>query len=246
MHTSPTPPLLKSPPHFHQFFTPIGSRNNSENWGEVDVDTRASPLLQEDDVSAAVSNCSWIGPAHGRRLGDGVIGIRPRGNIDDFPSMSASEGWAEGWHLRNVGYKKTGEKIPSLESLYTFVGVDLFRSKDPLANAGRHLKLPSVDFDCHGLPPCFVFNLQVPYCEAPSVWGQVPGGPTVNIIVAFVLKKTSADELEQIPQAKLVREMYKQTKETGSLGTDSRFLGRVKVCREETLLFFFSRFSFPS
>eukprot|EP01061_Rhynchopus_euleeides_P022813 TRINITY_DN37259_c0_g1_i1.p1 TRINITY_DN37259_c0_g1~~TRINITY_DN37259_c0_g1_i1.p1 ORF type:complete len:789 (+),score=256.32 TRINITY_DN37259_c0_g1_i1:64-2367(+) len=209
------------------FFTPVGTPTNSDHWGGVDeqVMGRASPLL-DDEVS--ISNCSWVGPPQGRRVGVGVVSTRPRGPIDDMPAMSASEGWAEGWHLRNVGYKKTGEKIPSLDSLYTFVGVDLFRSKDPLCNVARHFKLPSVDFDTHGLPPCFVFNLQIPFCEAPGMWGQ-SGGPTVNAIVTFSLRKMTADEVDSIPQARLMRQMYKEASEKGSHGTSAPFLGRFKM-----------------
>ena len=215
-------------PQNTQFFTPVGTPHDSDHWGGVgSVTGRVSPLPCQFDDCASV--CSWVGPSEGPRLGRGsVVSFMTRGNINEMPAMSASDGWSEGWHLRNQGYKKTGEKIPSLEALYTCVSVDLVRSANPLTNVAKSVKLPQVDFDTHGLPPCFVFNLQFPFCEAPSVWGN-SGGPTVNAVVTFTLKEMTAEELDKIPAAKLVKELFAAVSENGSNGTDSALLGRFKV-----------------
>eukprot|EP01059_Diplonema_ambulator_P015151 TRINITY_DN2624_c0_g1_i2.p1 TRINITY_DN2624_c0_g1~~TRINITY_DN2624_c0_g1_i2.p1 ORF type:complete len:782 (+),score=109.37 TRINITY_DN2624_c0_g1_i2:61-2346(+) len=212
------------------FFTPTGTPVNSDHWRGVDeaMMGRASPLDLDDQLSVCSAE-EWVGPEDGPRAGHGIVELRPRGPIEDLPPNSASEGWAEGWNLRNVGYKRTGEKVPSLDSLYALSGVDLYKSQFAIKHVAEQLRVPTVNFDTQGLPPNVIFNLQLPFCEAPSVWGQADG-PAANVIVTFTLKKSAVDEMASTPPAQLLKEFCSKIPITdkGVAASSDPFLGRFK------------------
>jgi len=149
-----------------------------------------------------------------------------------------SDGCSEGWRLRcGPDYRKTGAKTASLPALYDFQGCDVWKSKSPLENIASKMRIPTVDFDTHGLPKTFVFNVQVPYAEAPSMWGQSLDGPTVNACLWFTCKESTAEAMrkhlageESCPGAALIRE-YANRIPIGKrmVLQDDSFLGRFKL-----------------
>eukprot|EP01060_Flectonema_neradi_P028216 TRINITY_DN3792_c2_g2_i1.p1 TRINITY_DN3792_c2_g2~~TRINITY_DN3792_c2_g2_i1.p1 ORF type:complete len:772 (+),score=118.00 TRINITY_DN3792_c2_g2_i1:768-3083(+) len=222
------------------FFTPVQSPkgsavDDSEDWGGIDNQVLCRLEAQSPTHSLTSVNVQWNGPPNGIQVGStSFINMVSKGAIDTMPPMSASDGFAEGWNLRAPGYRKTGLKIPSLDSMYTLAGVDIYKSDQPLAHIAQHLRLPCADIDpdsdLAGLPQTILFNLHIPHCEAPSVWGQEVGGPTINAVLIFTLKKSTIEDLktQEIPAASLLKDFYEKVPEGGASPSQQPFLGRFK------------------
>eukprot|EP00756_Hemistasia_phaeocysticola_P004180 Hpha_TRINITY_DN12680_c0_g1::TRINITY_DN12680_c0_g1_i2::g.49938::m.49938 len=224
------------------FFTPEGSEADADDagmWqgmseGDIAAASHDSPI-----PTAPQPEYKWEGPASAPKAGSGThVKSVPRGPLAEMGPQEACDGWSQGWQLRcGPDYRKTGKKVPSLDALYSFQGADLWRSSNPLENIAEKLQVPVVDFDTHGLPPTFIFNLQVPYSEAPSMWGQDLGGPTVNAALIFTCKESTAEAMrrhlageEPCPGAALIRE-YANRIPLGKrmIMKDDPFLGRFKL-----------------
>ena len=219
------------------FFTPVQTPRGScvddnEDWGGIDnqvLSRLGAPSPTQSLVSVLIQ---WNGPENGIQVGGtSFMNMVSKGAMDTMPPMSASDGFAEGWNLRAPGYRKTGLKIPSLDSMYSLAGVDIYKSDQPLEHIGRHLRIPSeIESNATGLPETILFNLHIPHCEAPSVWGQDAGGPTINAILTFSLKKSVIEDLKtkELPAASLLKDFYEKVPQGGATPAQQPFLGRFK------------------
>ena len=98
----------------------------------------------------------------------------------------------------------------------------------------RH-RLPTVDFDTHGLPAVFCMNLQVPKCENPSMWSQALTGETMNVAIIFKIKRSTAEaaaNLATAPPAVRLWDQYVREAPTFT-GPEAGFRGR---CGPSSLL----------
>ncbi|KAJ9449226.1 hypothetical protein DIPPA_31224 [Diplonema papillatum] len=127
----------------------------------------------------------------------------------------------------------TPAQEPSLPSLYDFLGAELVSSPDPLSRVYDKSRLPPPPaFDRNGLPHTIIFNLQLPLCEKPSLFGQQLSGKTVNAILLFTLKpETAAAAAEGCtdPAIKLLKRFLVNLSPAEKKVTDDPFLGRCKL-----------------
>ena len=89
-------------------------------------------------------------------------------------------------------------------------------------------RLPTVDFETHGLPAVFCMNLQVPKCENPSMWSQALTGETMNVAIIFKIKRSTAEaaaNLATAPPAVRLWDQYVREAPTFT-GPEAGFRGR--------------------
>jgi len=102
--------------------------------------------------------------------------------------------------LRDVGYSKSGEKVFSAPAFYTFLGMDLVQSENPLERVAERVQLmvppvrPPAACD---VPGVIVANMQIPRdTSGLSLLSQNLRGPTANAIMYFGIKPETAQALE--------------------------------------------------
>eukprot|EP01061_Rhynchopus_euleeides_P011589 TRINITY_DN21158_c3_g1_i1.p1 TRINITY_DN21158_c3_g1~~TRINITY_DN21158_c3_g1_i1.p1 ORF type:complete len:336 (+),score=87.81 TRINITY_DN21158_c3_g1_i1:307-1314(+) len=195
------------------------------------VDEKAEPVPDE------ISYEGWVGNGPPLTGGPGRFHRYSACNVDihKLPEMSCAPGIPEAWKLRSVGYSRSKEKVPSAKPLYEFIGAELISSPNPLDRISSRTKLPPApEFDCGGLPHTLVFNLQLPDCEKPGLFGQGLGGKTVNAPLVFRLRREVAEALSDQnsdiqPAVKLLRRFITKLSPEVSKTQNDDFLGRMKL-----------------
>lgn len=139
------------------------------------------------------------------------------GSTHNIPAYSTS---GKNFHVRNSGYKKTKEKVPSGESLYTFFGCDFVKAdhtriENMVDNWGHEFvgrisnhisardSVPRWSENC-GLPEILVINCMCPY-ETGGMWGSHPVDDLgFNVLTYHYI---SPDTLKAAKSGKLTRSM---------------------------------------
>ena len=193
-------------------FTSGLGRKTSKPWlsEEEDDDAESSDHFRRPEVFTGDGgvpapqldpNTKWEGPEGGFRPGTTVQTIAPC-ELHMMPPNSGCSDLAENWRLRiGPNYKKTGAKAPSKPSLYEFCGVEVHQSADPFDDIGSRMLLPRPNFRTNGLPEVVILNMQIPFNESPSMFGQSLHGKTANVSLVFSLKPETAASAADIATA---------------------------------------------
>ena len=179
------------------------------------------------ELGSPTPEASWFGPPGAQRMGQFTQKVSQR-EMDELEDNTCCNSWAEQWSLRiGPDYKRTGAKAPSADSLYDFLGVDLFQAGEHINGISDRLQLPDVNFPTNGLPTIFVLNMQLPNCENPSMFSAPLDGPCQHIVYFFRLKEFTAqaalNPAMASPAVRLLMEYFKNAP------NDEAFKGRMKL-----------------
>lgn len=147
-------------------------------------------------------------------LGGKTMPYAPPGEESIDCSWSGCE--ANTFRVRQVGYKQSKEKAPSIDSLYEAVGMDLLKADNKIEGVHTLLQIPPPrpedDLELikkSGLPRIFMVNIQTPL-KTPSPWGS--NDPGASVVLYFSIKpetaKAAAEDSDR-PEIKLLKKFVK-------------------------------------
>ena len=214
---------------------------DGQDWSDDDAASYGAGVAASAKTSAGVGPVQGEGPTQWLTPPGGVaselltnksMAFVPQRTFAELKDNEACPGWAEEWNLRiGPNYKKTGAKGPSPPSFYECVACTMIKSNQKVDNIGSKLSIPTVDFDTHGLPACFIMNCQVPDCENPSMFSPEKDGPTLHVVYIFKIKRSTAAAAADLASASPALRLWAEycSRAIGPSKDAQLFKGRMKL-----------------
>jgi hypothetical protein len=184
------------------FFTAEDFSDDEDEF-TLECDVPMSPQSPRDELSGVVeqdvAQCregikEWIGPEDAPCIGSAAKPV-PRCPLEKMPEASFCASAPEVFNLR-VGpdYDRHGKKAPSIGSIYSPIGLDVYRSSKPVMHVGSKLRIPTLPYSTNSphAPPVFILNMQVPVAR-PSMMSKDLQGECINVIISWVMPRHTAD-----------------------------------------------------